>query len=240
MMEDNFTELYEKFSKLQWLLQRHHLQKHAEHGPMADPTRGQGRVLAMLKIQSEISTKDLSYLLGIRIQSLNELLNKLEKGGYITRTPSEADRRVMLVQLTEKGKNEQQPRPNFEDIFSCLNEEEQMVFGEYLDRITEALEAQLGDDEDDERLEWMRSARERLGDERFDMMFMRGGRHPFDRRECFHGCPDRRPGGSHGAGHIEPGHNDPRFNGHGSNCFGRHGGGRHMSPLNEAPHIDEE
>lgn len=59
-MEDRYTELYEKLSKLQWLLQRHHLQNHAEHVPMADPTRGQGRVLAMLKMQSEISTKDLS------------------------------------------------------------------------------------------------------------------------------------------------------------------------------------
>lgn len=235
MMEDNFTELYEKLSRLQWLLQRHHLQQHAQHGPMADPTRGQGRVLAMLKMQSEISTKDLSYLLGIRIQSLNELLNKLEKGGYITRTPSEADRRVMLVQLTEKGKNEQQPRSDFGDIFNCLSGEEQTLFGEYLDRVIAALEAQLGDDEDDERLEWLRSARERMGNERFDTMFMRGGRHPFDRREDFHGWQNRRPGDSHGAGHFEPGCNDPRLNGHGPNYFGRP-----MPPPPKTTHDDEE
>lgn len=197
-MEDKFTELHEKLSKLQWLLQRHHFQQHAEHGPMADPTRGQGRVLAMLKMQSEISTKDLSYLLGIRIQSLNELLSKLEKGGYITRIPSEADKRIMLVQLTEKGRHEQQPRLDFGDIFNCLSDEEQTVFSEYLDRVIGALESQLGDDEDDERLAWMHSARERMGDERFKMMFMHGGRHPFHHREDFYGWqngkqPEGRP-----------------------------------------------
>ncbi len=202
MMKDNFTELYEKLSRLQWLLQRHHLQQHAQHGPMADPTRGQGRVLAMLKMQSEISTKDLSYLLGIRIQSLNELLNKLEKGGYITRTPSEADRRVMLVQLTEKGKTEEQPRWDIGDIFNCLSAEEQTLFGEYLDRVISALEAQLGDAAEDDRLECLRSARERMS--------MHGGRHPFDRRDDFHGRHNRRQGDSHGSGHFGPGCNDPR------------------------------
>ena len=238
-MKDQYTELYEKLSTLQWLLQRHHLQKHAEHGPMADPTRGQGRVLAMLKMQSEISTKDLSYLLGIRIQSLNELLNKLEKGGYITRIPSEADRRVMLVQLTEKGKNEQQPHPDFGDIFNCLNQEEQTVFGEYLDRVIASLEAQLGDDEDDERFAWMRSARERMGNERFEMMFMRGGRHPFDRREDLCGWQHGRAKDSHGPRRFEPGHGDPRLKGHGPNFFGGRGGSRPVPPP-KTPHDDEE
>lgn len=56
--------------------------------------------------QAEIrSFADLSYLLGIRQQSLN----KLEKSGYVERRPSEADRRVMVVHLTEKGKTIQQP-----------------------------------------------------------------------------------------------------------------------------------
>lgn len=67
-------ELFEKVMRLQWLLQRQHLKTHGERVPFSDPTRGQGRVLALLKMQSEISTKDLSYLLNIRQQSLSELL----------------------------------------------------------------------------------------------------------------------------------------------------------------------
>ena len=177
-MEDNSNELYEKLSRLQWLMQRHHLHNHAQYGPMADPTRGQGRVLAMLRLQEEITTKDLSYLLGIRQQSLNELLNKLENSGYVTRVPSEADKRVMLVRLTEKGRSEdKKEEPDFDGILNCLNEEEQAAFSEYLDRIIGALEAQLGvEEDDDQRVEWLRVARSRMGNEQFErLMSMRGG-----------------------------------------------------------------
>jgi len=146
-MNDIYTELYEKLARLQWLLQRQYLRSHAEYGPMGDPTRGQGRVLAVLKIKPEISMKDLSYLLAIRHQSLNELLNKLEKSGYITRTPSETDKRSIIIRITEKGKNEQYMDMDF-GIFSCLNKEEQAVFGDCLDHIIAALEERLGNEPD--------------------------------------------------------------------------------------------
>lgn len=95
------TELYEEMSRLQWLLQKQHLKTHAAVGPMADTSRGQGRILAFLRIKDAISTKDLSYMLDIRISSLNELLAKLEKAEYITREPSETDKRVMLIYLLD-------------------------------------------------------------------------------------------------------------------------------------------
>ena len=91
-MDDIYTAIYEKLSTLQWLMKRRQMFSQAESGPFADSTRGQGRILAMLKIQPEIATKDLAYLLGIRQQSLNELLNKLEKNSYVERRPSEKDK----------------------------------------------------------------------------------------------------------------------------------------------------
>jgi len=147
-VEDMNLNLSERLSRLQWLLQRQHLRTHAEHGPLGDPMRGQGRVLAMLKMKPEITTKELSYLLDIRQQSLNELLNKLERAGYIIRTVSEADRRIMEVQLTEKGKSERHADVDFGGIFGCLNDEEQVMFGDYLDRVIAALEDQLRDEPD--------------------------------------------------------------------------------------------
>jgi len=175
-MEISYTELYEKMSHLQWLLQRYHLQNHFANGPFADPTRGQGRVLAMLKVQPEISTKDLSYLLGIRQQSLNELLNKLEKAGHVVREPSENDRRVMVVKLTEKGKTEQQADTDYSGIFDCLSPEEQKSFSDYLDRVIAALENQIGMEDNEDMENWMKSARSRMGDDVFGrMMSMRGG-----------------------------------------------------------------
>lgn len=174
---DTYTELFEKLVRLQWLLQRQRMQGHAGRGPCADPTRGQGRVLAMLKLQPEISTKDLSYLLGIRQQSLNELLNKMEKSGYVERVPSEADRRVMMVRLTEKGRAEEQADTDSPGIFNCLSHEEQEAFGNYLDRIIAALEEQIGAEPDKEEWEgWIQTARSRMGEEQFErLMAMRCG-----------------------------------------------------------------
>lgn len=179
-MDEKEMELYEKLSRLQWLIQRSRLKDHVKNGPVGDPTRGQGRVLAMLRIQPEISSKDLAYLLGIRQQSLNELLNKLEKKGYVTRVPSETDRRVMLVRLTEQGKQAQDQNSETDDagIFDCLSPGEQDKFNAYLDRMIAAFEEKCGDSMNDGTREWMRGACERMGKEQFErLMNMRmGGR----------------------------------------------------------------
>ena len=173
------NELYEKLARLQWLLHRNQIHGYHRGGHLADATRGQGRILAALQMKDNISTKDLSYLLGLAVSSLNEFLAKLEKGGYITREASEQDKRVMLVKLTEKGKAQQQGQPenasDFGDIFDCLTETEQKNLGEYLDKIIDALGARLGFDE--EEFEWMKAAH----DER-SRMFAAMTEHGFDPR----------------------------------------------------------
>lgn len=174
-MDDIYSDIYEKLSTLQWLMKRHQMFRQAESGPFADTTRGQGRILAMLKIQPEIATKELAYLLGIRQQSLNELLNKLEKNGYVERKPSKSDKRVMIVHLTEKGKQLQQPETDYQNIFSCLLPEELQQLSQYLDRIIDAFQAQTGNPSgENEWGDWMSQARERMGDEHFgQLMSMR-------------------------------------------------------------------
>lgn len=149
-MENNNLDLLGQFARLQWLLHRYHHQNHRYHGPMGDPHRGQGRVLALLKLKPEISQKDLSNILDMRSQSLGELLAKLERNGYITRTPSQTDGRAMDIHLTEAGKkaseqNEQQL--DTEGLFECLNEEEQATLSNYLNRVISTLEQQLADNE---------------------------------------------------------------------------------------------
>lgn len=174
-MYDIYTDVYEKLSTLQWLMKRYQMFSRAEAGPFADSARGQGRVLAMLKIQPKIATKDLSYLLGIRQQSLNELLNKLEKSGYVERRSSEADRRVMVVHLTKKGETVQQPASDYEEILGCLSEEELRQFGSYLDRIIAAFQTQESAKRKESAMDdWMEKARERMGEEQFErLMSMR-------------------------------------------------------------------
>lgn len=176
-------DIYEKLARLQWLLHMQQMRGFAARGPMADPSRGQGRILAVLKLQDGISTKDLAYLLGITVSSLNELLAKLERGGYITRKPSEADRRVILVNLTDKGRNQEQGEAEPGSVFAGFAPEELLQFGEYLDRLIAALEAELGEMPGFERMEALRGRfgehmRDfgRFGPRGFDP---RGGRHPF-------------------------------------------------------------
>ncbi|WP_407309443.1 MarR family winged helix-turn-helix transcriptional regulator [Desulfosporosinus sp. SB140] len=180
-MSNNNLDLSDQFVRLEWLLHRYHLQNHRHHGPMGDPHRGQGRVLALLKLKPEISQKELSDILDIRSQSLGELLAKLERNGYITRTPSPTDRRVMNVRLTEAGREssgQNEQHLDSEALFSCLNEEEQAALSDYLSRIISALEQQT---DREAKLEFR--GHPPFGGRGFGHHFdMEGGRPPFGGR----------------------------------------------------------
>lgn len=235
-MDDTInSKLYDKLARLQWLLHKQQVKTYTTSGPMADTSRGQGRILAVLRMKDGISTRDLSYLLGIRVSSLNELLAKLEKAGYITRQPSEEDKRIILIHLTEQGRREQGPMQDPADIFGCLTDEEQQHFGAYLDRLIEALEAELGSDSERDGIsQWMKAARERMGDEPFERLMSMGS--------GFAGIFGSRRHGRHSEG---------RRNGFDWNCHGKWTanweGPEDFAPDDEAPaptstedtHVDE-
>ncbi len=155
-MEDDIRkddQLLEKLLRVQWLMHRYHQQKLREYGPMGAPHRGQGRILALLKLRPEISQKDLGYLLDMRPQSLGELLMKLERSGYIVRTPSEEDKRVLNIRLTEEGEKAAEQtgsKPDHGGLFDCLSDEEQETLGVLLGRIISSLEQQLGDAQEED------------------------------------------------------------------------------------------
>lgn len=166
-MQDKKFDLIMQLTRVEWLLHKYHQQNHMNFGPMGDPRKGQGRVLTILKMQPEISQKELSYLLDMRPQSLGELLSKLERKGFILRTPSEGDRRVMNIKLTKEGMeaiNTPEQEFSFDSVFDCLNEEEQKNLSNYLERMIKTLESQL----DDEQLEPEYDPRMRGGWDRKD------------------------------------------------------------------------
>lgn len=149
-MQEKKFDLIMQLTRVEWLLHKYHQQNHMNFGPMGDPRRGQGRILSILKMQPEISQKELSYLLDMRPQSLGELLAKLEKKGYISRTPSETDRRIMNIKLTKEGDEATESSEqefSFDTIFECLNDEEQKNLNDYLDRIIYTLESQVDDEQ---------------------------------------------------------------------------------------------
>lgn len=141
--EHNNHELQQKLRSLSWLLVRREKMR-GRRNPAGDPSRGQGRILAMLKIQDGIATRELAYLLGIRPSSLNESLGKLERTGLITRQPSAEDGRVMTIHLTEEGAATEQIVEEKPSLFAGFSADEQQQLGEYFDRLIAALEDEEG------------------------------------------------------------------------------------------------
>ncbi len=142
-------DLMDKLQRLSTLAQRSHNRRFRRYGPLASPHKGQGRVLALLQAQPEVSQKELGRQLGMRGPSLGELLAKLEDKEYITRTPSEIDRRGMVVRLTPEGTaaagQMAAHAPDADSVLGCLNNEEQERLAGDLDRLIAALEEQLAE-----------------------------------------------------------------------------------------------
>lgn len=149
MLEDmaQDMDLYEKFGFVQFLMGA---QRHARFRggfPARDASRGQGRILALLKVKDGLSAKDMANVLGIRTSSLNESIAKLERAGLVHREKSPEDGRVMLVYLTEEGKAQKFSEPEEPTAFDALTPEEQATMEGYLDRVIEGLIASLSDEE---------------------------------------------------------------------------------------------
>jgi DNA-binding MarR family transcriptional regulator len=152
-MSEERIEVLRRFMRLQRLLHRYQIQDFMSFGPWGNPQRGQGRVLSILKMKPEISQKELSYLLDMSKQALAELLEKLEKSGYITREVSEEDRRSFNIKLTAEGAavagSMDDTPPELTKVFDGFSDEEVANLGIYLKRMIDRLENQFaGDDED--------------------------------------------------------------------------------------------
>ena len=165
-------ELYKKLGHIGRLTHLWAAQQRERTGPRRiDTTRGQGRILAALKLKDGIATRELAYVLGIRVPSLNEALSKLENAGYIVREPDPRDSRVQLITLTDSGRaltNQMgEGEPEGDNIFEVLTEQERANLNDYLDRLIVRMHEDLPDLEAD-RQEWEKAARERMGDDAFE------------------------------------------------------------------------
>lgn len=62
-------------------------------------------IIEAIGIEEPRSVSNVASRLDVTVGTLNIAMNRLEKKGYIERNRSEADKRVVLATLTEKGKN---------------------------------------------------------------------------------------------------------------------------------------
>lgn len=165
-------ELYKKLGHIGRLTHMWAAQQRERTSPRRiDTTRGQGRILAALKLKDGIATRELAYVLGIRVPSLNEALSKLENAGHIVREPDPRDRRVQLITLTDSGRaltgQLGEGEPEGDNIFEVLTEQERANLSDYLDKLIARIHEDLPDLEAD-RQEWEKAARERMGDDAFE------------------------------------------------------------------------
>lgn len=155
-MSEIKVAINEQLQQLQMMM---HRAMFNHFGKMHNPHRGQGRVLAILRLKPEISQKDLTYLLNMSKQAVAELITKLEKNGYVTREPSEDDKRVMTIKLTEKGAKaaDDVGDTTLEStkILDCLNDDELVTFSEYLGRIIKQYEEQFPGEDFEQRRQMM-------------------------------------------------------------------------------------
>lgn len=142
-MSEKELVLVEQFMRLHWLIPRYVHQCHKTSDPFVNSYSGQGRVLRLMQRKQKATQKELAEILGMRSQSLGELLGKLEKKGYILRSQSKTDKRVVEITLTELGKTARLEENNGDcnyEIFSCFSEEEQEQLHDYFSRMINHLE----------------------------------------------------------------------------------------------------
>ena len=98
-MDEKEMELYEKLSRLQWLIQRSRLKDHVKNGPVGDPTRGQGRV-CLLYTSSPVTEEQIEAV--ARLLRENEQAHK----NFLNMPPSvkKTYTRAYLDAKTEAGR----------------------------------------------------------------------------------------------------------------------------------------
>lgn len=103
-------------------------------------TKGQPRILHLLKHHSPLTQKDLLARMDIRPATLTRMLQRMEKNGLITRTPSKKDQRVIDITLTERGYEAQKAAERVfheieEEIASLLTDEEKATLKQVFEKL---------------------------------------------------------------------------------------------------------
>lgn len=102
-------------------------------------------VIEAISLDKERTMSEVAYDLSITVGTLTTAINKLVKKGYVDRRRIEEDRRVVLVMLTDKGKEVFKYHEEFHnDMVKCtidsFSKEEEIVLVSALKRVSEFFE----------------------------------------------------------------------------------------------------
>ena len=101
------------------------------------------RILSLLSERGEMPQRELRELLGIQAGSFSELAARLEERGFLTREQDPADRRRILLRLTEAGRERaaRDDQARDQELFCALSAEEQEQLRALLQKIADGHEA---------------------------------------------------------------------------------------------------
>jgi DNA-binding MarR family transcriptional regulator len=117
-----------------------HFGRHPQH-----QGRGQERLLRLLATRDGISNAEIAEALDIRPSSVSTLVGKLEDSQLIERRPSEDDKRVQLIYLTDDGRKlistGRELRDDFsEAAFAGLSTQEQQQLSDLLKKLLASMQ----------------------------------------------------------------------------------------------------
>ncbi|NHN30885.1 MarR family winged helix-turn-helix transcriptional regulator [Paenibacillus agricola] len=95
----------QEFAKLWWKLSKD-LHMHMEVQLAPTLTEGQLTVLELLTVRDRMKPSDFIEFLATTPAAITTLLDRMEKAGLLTRSRDEKDRRIVWVEVSEKGKAE--------------------------------------------------------------------------------------------------------------------------------------
>lgn len=113
-----------------------------------DLTPGQYLVLVLLRCGQASSSAELAREMGVKPQSMTDLIASLTRRGAIVRHPDPANNRILRIALTHTGERlyadaTEAGRPMEQDLFAEFSERELFRLKEALARLTAKAEARL-------------------------------------------------------------------------------------------------
>ena len=105
-----------------------------------DITNNDMHVIEAIGVQEPRNMSSIARAMDVTVGTLTIAMNSLVKKGYVTRTRSEKDRRVVFIALTEKGKKAYDHHQRFhremiDAVLSDLTEEETQVLARALENL---------------------------------------------------------------------------------------------------------
>ncbi len=115
---------------------------------LADGRGSQARILTYLLDSPKSTQKEITRFAHVTPASASEILFKLEKYGYITRSRNPEDARAVDIVLTEEGRKKAvESKKTIEEqyhlFFSCLDDKEKDVLLEMLERLNNTWETEM-------------------------------------------------------------------------------------------------